>query len=148
MSNILVEVQFYRKLREGFGLFCRTAGDVISSQFEDYELKFCPGTGPGRTMFVLEHECHVRFGVTRHGGRETLVGRLLFERVLGVEKRELLFEVTFDHLLNVIRQPLETRRTLRIDDPDFIRSFMALTVLDRMLVSLSAEHADRTGGSR
>jgi hypothetical protein len=143
MSNILVEVQFYRKLREGFGLFCRTAGNVLSSHFEDYELKFSPGTGPSRTIFVLEHECRVRFGVMREGGRETLVGRLLFERVLGAEKAEFLFETTFDHLLNVVRQPLETRRTLRIDDPEFIRSFMAATLLDRMLTSLSAEQPER-----
>ena len=139
MSNVLIEVQFYRKLRDGFGVFCRTAGDVLSHQFEEFELKFHPGTGPRRTVFVLEHECRVRFGVTRHGGRESLVGRLLFERILGVDMSEFLFEVTFDHLLYVIRQPLETRRTLRIDDPDFVRSFMAVTLLDRRLASLSAE---------
>jgi hypothetical protein len=144
MSNVLVEVQFYRKLREGFGLFCRTMGDVLAAQFEEYELKFYPGTGPSRRVSVLEHECRVRFGVTRRGGRESLVGRLLFERVLGAEISEFLFEVTFDHLLYVIRQPAETRRTLRIDDPDFVRSFMAVTLLDRVLASLSEEQYDPT----
>ena len=113
MSNVLVEVQFYRKLREGFGLFCRTAGDVIAAQFEEYELKFYPGTGPSRRVSVLEHECRVRFGVTRRGGRESLVGRLLFERVLGAEISEFLFEVTFDHLLYVIRQPAEREYLVR-----------------------------------
>ena len=30
MTNVLIEVQFYRKLREGFNLFCRSAGDALS----------------------------------------------------------------------------------------------------------------------
>jgi hypothetical protein len=58
---------------------------------------------------------------------------------------EFFFEITFDHLSHVIRQPIETRRTLRIDDPDFIRAHMAVALLDRMLAALSAEHA-ATGG--
>ena len=142
MSNVLIEVQFYRKLRDGFNLFCRSATDALSLDVEQYEVRFVPGAGLSRTLFVLEHECRVRFSVTRTGGRDTLVGRLLFERVLDAGKTEFFFEITFDHLLHVIRQPIETRRTLRIDDPDFLRSFMATALLDRMLASLSAEHAD------
>jgi hypothetical protein len=139
MTNVLIEVQFYRKLRDGFNQFCRAAADALSSDLEQYDIRFVPGTGLGRTVFVLEHECRVRFGVTRAGGRDTLVGRLLFERVLA-SGPEFFFEITFDHLLHVIRQPIETRRTLRIDDPDFLLSYMAVALLDRMLASLSAEH--------
>jgi hypothetical protein len=140
MTNVLIEVQFYRKLRDAFNHFCRAAADALSSDVEQYDIRFVPGTGLGRTLFVLEHECRVRFGVTRTGGRDTLVGRLLFERVLASGDTEFFFEITFDHLFHVIRQPMETRRTLRIDDPDFLRSYMALALLDRMLASLSAEH--------
>jgi hypothetical protein len=141
MTNVLIEVQFYRKLREGFILFCRSAGDALSLDVEQYEIKFVPGTGLTRTIFVLEHECRVRFSVTRSGGRDTLVGRLLFERILADRSTEFFFEISFDHLLHVVRQPIETRRTLRIDDPDFLRSYMAVALLDRMFSSLSAEHA-------
>jgi hypothetical protein len=141
MTNVLIEVQFYRKLREGFNLFCRAAADALSLDVEQFEVRFVPGTGLSRTVYVLEHECRVRFSVTRAGGRDTLVGRLLFERVLGSADTEFFFEITFDHLLHVIRQPIETRRTLRIDDADFLRSYMAVALLDRMLSSLSAECA-------
>jgi hypothetical protein len=146
MSNVLIEVQFYRKLRDGFNVFCRSAADALSLDVEQYDVRFVPGTGLARTVFVLEHECRVRFGVTRTGGRDTLVGRLLFERVLDSGGREFFFEITFDHLLHVIKQPVQTRRTLRIDDPDFLRSYMAVALLDRMLASLSAEHADPRPG--
>jgi hypothetical protein len=142
MSNVLIEVQFYRKLRDAFNLFCRSAADALSLDIEEYDIRFVPGTGLSRTMFVLEHECRVRFGVTRTGGRNALVGRLLFERVLASGGAEFFFEITFDHLSNVINQPIATRRTLRIDDPDFIRSHMAVALLDRMLAALSAEHAN------
>jgi hypothetical protein len=141
MTNVLIEVQFYRKLREGFNLFCRSAGDALSLDVEQYDIKFVAGTGLSRTMFVLEHECRVRFGVTRSGGRDSLVGRLLFERVLPAGDPEFFFEITFDHLFHVVSQPIGTRRTLRIDDPDFLRSYMAVALLDRMFASLSAEHA-------
>src|SRR5688572_12603811 len=116
MNNVLIEVQFYRKLREGFNLFCRSAADTLSLEIEQYEIKFFPGTGLSRTIFVLGHECRVRFGVTRSGGRDTLVGRLLFERVLPGAQAEFFFEITYDHLMHVISQPVETRRTLRIDE--------------------------------
>ena len=91
---------------------------------------------------MLGHECRVRFGVTRSGGRDTLVGRLLFERVLPGAQTEHFFEITFDHLMHVISQPIETRRTLRIDEPDFVRSFMAVALLGRMFESLSAERTE------
>jgi hypothetical protein len=144
MTNVLIEVQFYKKLRDGFNLFCRAAADALSLDIEQYDVRFVPGTGLTRTLYVLEHECRVRFSVTRAGGRDTLVGRLLFERVLGPGQTEFFFEITFDHLLHVIKQPIETRRTLKIDDPDFLRSHMAVALLDRMLASLSAE----CGGTR
>lgn len=146
MNNVLIEVQFYRKLRDAFNLFCRGAADTLSLEIEQYEIKFIPGAGLSRTIFVLGHECRVRFGATRAGGRDTLVGRLLFERVLPGSQTEFLFEITFDHLTHVISQPIETRRTLRIDEPDFVRSFMAVALLGRMFESLSAERAgDRSG---
>lgn len=141
MTNVLIEVQFYRKLRDAFNLFCRSAADALASHFDQYEVRLCPGTGLSRVVEVLGHQCRVRFSVTREGGRDTLVGRLLFERVLIDGGVEFFFEITFDHLLYVIRQPLETRRSLKIDDPDFIRSFLALALLDRMFSSLSAEAA-------
>jgi hypothetical protein len=141
MTNVLIEVRFYRKLRDAFNLFCRSAADALSLDIEEYDIKFVPGTGLSRTILVLEHECRVRFSVTRTGGRNALVGRLLFERVLAAGEAEFFFEITFDHLSHVIKQPIETRRTLRIDDPDFVRSHMAVALLDRMLAALSAEHA-------
>ncbi|MGZ8199052.1 MAG: hypothetical protein ACXWVP_11900 [Burkholderiales bacterium] len=142
MTNVLIEVQFYRKLRDAFNLFCRSAGDALAAHIDQYEIKFSPGTGLSRSLLVLGHECEVRFSVTRQGGRDSLVGRLMFERLLPGGGREFFFEITFDHLLYVINQPIETRRSLKIEDPDFIRSFMAVALLDRMLASLSSEGAE------